>query len=70
MLTYVASLFIDFLVRGPWRDPMSFGFPLTPTYSDAALIDRVYIPFIGYIGQLHYGVFVALIVSVILWFVL
>jgi len=70
MLTYVASLFIDFLVRGPWRDPMSFGFPLTPTYSDAALIDRVYIPFVGYIGQLHYGVFVALFVSVILWFVL
>ena len=69
MLTYVASLFIDFLVRGPWRDPMSFGFPLTPTYSDAALIDRVYIPFVGYIGQLHYGVFVALFVSVILWII-
>ena len=29
MLTYVAALFIDWLVRGPWRDPMSFGFPLT-----------------------------------------
>ena len=59
MLTYVASLFIDWLVRGPWRDPMSFGFPLTPSYSDAALIERIYIPFIGYVGQLHYGVLIA-----------
>ena len=70
MLTYVASLFIDYLVRGPWRDPMSFGFPLTPTYSDAALIDRVYFPFVGYIGQFHYGVFIALVTSIVLWFVL
>ena len=26
MLTYVAALFIDWLVRGPWRDPMSLAF--------------------------------------------
>ena len=70
MLTYVASLFIDWLVRGPWRDPMSFGFPLTATYSDAALIERIYIPFYGYIGQLHYGVIIAIFTSLILWFVL
>ena len=25
MLTYVAALLIDWTVRGPWRDPMSFG---------------------------------------------
>ncbi|MGB1911588.1 MAG: ABC transporter permease, partial [Candidatus Puniceispirillaceae bacterium] len=36
MLTYVAGLFLDWLVRGPWRDPMSFGFPLTPSYGDGA----------------------------------
>ena len=32
MLTYVAALFIDWLVRGPWRDPKSFGFPLTKSF--------------------------------------
>ena len=32
MLTYVAALLIDWIVRGPWRDPMSFGFPLTKMY--------------------------------------
>jgi general nucleoside transport system permease protein len=27
MLVYVALLFLDWLVRGPWRDPAGFGFP-------------------------------------------
>ena len=53
MLTYVAALFIDWLVRGPWRDPMSFGFPLTKMYSDAALINRVDLFGAGMFGQLH-----------------
>ena len=54
MLTYVAALFIDWLVRGPWRDPMSFGFPLTKMYADAALINRIDLPIIGMLGQLHW----------------
>ena len=33
MLVYVAMLFIDFIVRGPLRDPMSFGFPLSKNLS-------------------------------------
>ena len=55
MLTRVAALFIDWIVRGPWRDPMSFGFPLTKMYEDAALISRIELPGIGYLGQLHWG---------------
>lgn len=70
MLTYVAALFIDWLVRGPWRDPMSFGFPMTKMYEDAALISLVKIPGIGTLGQLHGGVLGALILSVGAWFVL
>ncbi len=27
MLVYVADLFLDYLVRGPWRDPKGFNFP-------------------------------------------
>ena len=65
MLTYVASLLIDWLVRGPWRDPMSFGFPLTPLYADAALIPPIILPYIGRIGQLHWGVPVALVIAVL-----
>ena len=33
MLVYVAMLLIDLIVRGPLRDPMSFGFPLTKALS-------------------------------------
>jgi general nucleoside transport system permease protein len=32
MLVYVAELFLDFLVRGPWRDPAGFNFPQTVTF--------------------------------------
>ena len=65
MLTYVASLLIDWLVRGPWRDPMSFGFPLTPLYADAALIPPLILPVVGRIGQLHWAVPFALLIAVI-----
>lgn len=64
MLTYVAALLIDWIVRGPWRDPMSFGFPLTPYYPDVGLIGPMHLPFIGRLGQLHWGVPVALFIAV------
>ena len=70
MLTYVAALFIDWLVRGPWRDPQSFGFPLTKSYDEAALIQRVDLPGIGTLGQLHWGVPAALVLAFFAYFVM
>ena len=35
MLTYVATLLLDWLVRGPWRDPLGFGFPQSADFSAA-----------------------------------
>ena len=70
MLTYVAALFIDWLVRGPWRDPQSFGFPLTKSYEDAALIGLIDLPGIGTLGQLHWGVVVALALAAGAYFVM
>mgnify|MGYP000010114294 FL=1 len=65
MLVYVAMLFIDFIVRGPLRDPMSFGFPLSKPYPEGALINKIPFPGIGFLGQLHYGIlFVFLLVPV------
>ncbi|MBL8587470.1 MAG: ABC transporter permease, partial [Methylobacteriaceae bacterium] len=29
MLVYVAELWLDYMVRGPWRDPKGFNFPVT-----------------------------------------
>lgn len=60
MLTYVALLFLDWTVRGPWRDPMAFGFPNTVSFSSAASI-----PFIGS-GRLNASAVVALVIVLIL----
>ncbi len=70
MLTYVAGFFLDWLVRGPWRDPMSFGFPLTPSYGDGALISALILPGIGRLGQLHWAVPLSFIVALAGWFVM
>ena len=43
---------------------------MTPTYSDAALISRIYLPGFGQLGQLHWGVVGSLAVSISAWFVL
>jgi len=60
MLVYVATLFLDWMVRGPWRDPMAFGFPNTISFSAAASI-----PFIGS-GRLNASAVVALVIVVLL----
>ena len=58
MLVYVAQLGLDWLVRGPWRDPMGFNFPQSVTFSPAATM-----PLIA--GRLHVGVIIMLVVVVV-----
>jgi general nucleoside transport system permease protein len=41
MLNYIAILFLDYLVYGPWKDPVSFGFPMTPAFPESAQIGRI-----------------------------
>jgi ABC-type uncharacterized transport system permease subunit len=60
MLVYVAQLGLDYMVRGPWRDPMGFNFPVTVNFdSDATL------PVLVEGGRLHAGVVVTLAVLAI-----
>ena len=70
MLTYIAALLIDWMVRGVWRDPSAFGFPLSRAYPEAGLIPLMPLPIIGNLGQLHWGVLAALFVAVLGWFCL
>ncbi|WP_422376391.1 ABC transporter permease [Roseibium sp.] len=42
MLVYVASLVLDYLVRGPWRDPGGYNFPESRIFSDAATLPQVF----------------------------
>jgi general nucleoside transport system permease protein len=54
MLVYVAQLALDYLVRGPWRDPHGFNFPQTVTFEPAATM-----PLLLAGGRLHVGVLLA-----------
>jgi simple sugar transport system permease protein len=62
MLTYVAALLLDHLVRGPWRDPLSFGFPKSRDFSDAFET-----PVLLAGTRLHAGAFAAIAVCLALW---
>jgi general nucleoside transport system permease protein len=57
MLVYVADLFLDYLVRGPWRDPAGFNFPTTADFDPVATV-----PVLIEGGRLHLGAIFALIV--------
>jgi len=41
MLNYVAILFVNYLVYGPWRDPRGFGFPLSIEFPRYARLDSL-----------------------------
>jgi general nucleoside transport system permease protein len=55
MLYYVADLVLDYLVRGPWRDPNGFNFPTTAEFDPAATM-----PLLIAETRLHAGALVAL----------
>ena len=59
LMNYIAILFIDYLVYGPWRDPKGFNFPLTAQFPEAAR-------FSGYFDtRLHSGFLLALLCAVL-----
>jgi len=64
MLNYVAIFFVESFIFGPWKDPASMGFPLSPRFSPQA-----YLPSIGD-SRVHIGLLVALLVAVLLYFLL
>lgn len=47
MLNYIGISILEYLVYGPWKDPTSFGFPMTKSFSEAAVV--------GTIGQTRYS---------------
>jgi len=38
MLVYVANLFLDYMARGPWRDPAGFNFPNSRPFSEGQIL--------------------------------
>ncbi|WP_346897210.1 ABC transporter permease [uncultured Roseibium sp.] len=64
MLVYVASLLLDYLVRGPWRDPGGYNFPESRLFSEAATL-----PLLGD-GRMSIAAPIAVIVVIVLAVVL
>lgn len=58
MLVYVANLGMDYLVRGPWRDPQGLNFPTTAAFDPVATVPTL----LEGTGRLHAGSIIALVV--------
>src|SRR5215467_13426587 len=58
MLVYIADLALDYLVRGPWRDPKGFNFPTTAEFDSVATMPAL----AG--SRLHLGTAIAVVVVV------
>jgi simple sugar transport system permease protein len=65
MLTYVAGLLLNYLVRAPWRDPQGYNFPQSKSFSGYAALD----PFISG-TRLGWGAVIALVVVAGGWFLM
>src|SRR6188474_3488384 len=48
MLVYVADLLLDYLTRGPWRDPKGYNFPTTAEFDPVATV-----PTLFHTGRVH-----------------
>ena len=57
MLVYIAQLLLDYLVRGPWRDPKGFNFPQSVMFDPGSTL-----PILFEDGRLHAGLILAAIV--------
>lgn len=65
MLVYIAQLFLDWLVRGPWRDPKGFNFPQSVSFSAEAVL-----PELLESGRAHWAIVFALVAAVAVWFMM
>lgn len=59
MLVYVVQLVLDWLVRGPWRDPRGYNFPKSVSFEGWQLL-----PTFG--GTIHLGVVIALAAALVM----
>jgi simple sugar transport system permease protein len=66
MLVYVAQLFLDWVVRGPWRDPQGYNFPQTIAFSDAATLPQLF----PEQGRASWDFVFAIVAALVVWFMM
>ena len=62
LLNFVILLLVSYLIEGPWKDPMSLGWPQA-----APIIEEGTLPKLFERTRLHFGFVVALVAAVIAW---
>lgn len=65
MLVYVAELLLDYLARGPWRDPKGYNFPVTAEFDPVATV-----PILLEGSRVHLGSLLALVAVAVAWVVI
>ena len=65
MLVYVAGLLLDWIVRGPWRNPEGYNFPETRTFTGWQVLPEIFDS-----GKAHYGAVFAVIGVLLMWFLI
>lgn len=65
MLVYIAQLFLDWLVRGAWRDPAGYNFPQSRSFLTEGVLPEMLSS-----GRAHYGFAFAILAAVGVWFMM
>lgn len=65
MLVYIAQLYLDWLTRGPWRDPQGYNFPQTKAFVPEAVLPEILDS-----GRAHLAIVFALVAAVAIWFMM
>jgi general nucleoside transport system permease protein len=63
-MNYIAILWVDYLVFGPWRDPKGLNFPNSAPFSENAIL-----PAFGH-TRIHLGLFIGLAIALLFFLVL
>lgn len=65
MLVYIAQLFLDWLVRGMWRDPDGMNFPVSRDFSPSAVLAPLFSS-----GSMHLEFVLAIVAAAAVWFMM
>lgn len=64
MMNYIAILWVNYLVYGPWKDPNGYNFPLSAPFTEAAIL-----PTLGD-SRIHFGLVIGLVAALIIFIML
>ncbi|MGG7519460.1 ABC transporter permease [Allorhizobium undicola] len=66
MLVYIAQFILDYLTRGPWRNPEGFNFPQSRDFNDSGVLPAIF----AESGRAHWGFVFAILAALLVWFIM